>query len=205
MTGIITAFGIDLAGSLKRPTGVCALRGMQANADILYDDADLLAYVSKVGPDIIAIDAPLTLPPGRKSIDDNNGLHFRLCDLELRKRRIPFFPITLGPMRTLTLRGIALRKALEARGITQKVIEVYPGGAQDIWGLPRQHRDLTALRRGLSKLGVKGLKSEMTGDELDAVTCALVGRLFLQGQAEVYGSWSEGAIVMPISHRQAPI
>lgn len=199
MTQIITVLGIDLAGSPKRPTGVCALRGMRANADILYDDVNLLAYVSKVGPDIVAIDAPLTLPPGRKSIDDNNGLHFRLCDLELRKRRIPFFPITLGPMRTLTLRGIALRKALEARGI--KVIEVYPGGAQDIWGLPRQHRDLPALRRGLSKLGVKGLKSEMTGDEMDAVTCALVGRLFLQGQAEVYGSWSEGAIVMPISLR----
>ena len=35
------------------------------------------------------------------------------------------------------------------------------------------------------------------GDELDAVTGALVGRLYLKGEAEVLGNFREGAIVIP--------
>lgn len=37
----------------------------------------------------------------------------------------------------------------------------------------------------------------MNGDELDAVTGALVGRLFLQNKAEVLGNFKEGAIITP--------
>jgi predicted RNase H-like nuclease len=38
----------------------------------------------------------------------------------------------------------------------------------------------------------------MNGDELDAVTGALVGRMFLQGKAEVLGNFKKGAIVVPM-------
>ena len=62
---------------------------------------------------------------------------------------------------------------IEAMGFA--VVECYPGAAQDLWHIPRQHRDRTGLLRGLADLGVKGLTAEMTGDELDAVTAALVG------------------------------
>ena len=37
----------------------------------------------------------------------------------------------------------------------------------------------------------------MNGDELDAVTAALVGQLFLRGKAEVLGNFKRGAIVVP--------
>ena len=37
----------------------------------------------------------------------------------------------------------------------------------------------------------------MNGDELDAVTAAFVGRLFLRGKAEVLGNFKRGAIVIP--------
>jgi predicted RNase H-like nuclease len=37
----------------------------------------------------------------------------------------------------------------------------------------------------------------MGGDELDAVTAALVGQLFLRGKAEVLGNFKQGAIVIP--------
>ena len=55
------------------------------------------------------------------------------------------------------------------------------------------------LRKGLEKLGLIGLDKKMNGDELDAVTGALVGRLFVQGKAEVLGNFKEGAIVIPKS------
>jgi len=63
---------------------------------------------------IVAIDAPLSLPTGRKSIEQKTGVHLRECDKELLKRGIKFFPVTLGPMRKLTSRGITLRRILES-------------------------------------------------------------------------------------------
>ena len=74
---------------------------------------EIISFVKEANPQIIGIDAPLSLPPGRKSLDDNNGIHLRECDKELTKRKIRFFPITLGLMRMLTLRGISLKKSLK--------------------------------------------------------------------------------------------
>lgn len=191
----ICVLGIDLAGVPYRPTGMCVLRSLKATTFIAYSDAEILKCAEEENPNLIAIDAPLNLPPGRKTIEDRNGEHYRICDLELRRRRIPFFPITLGPMRVLTVRGIELRKELEKKGF--HVAEMYPGGAQDIWKIPRARRDLPGLRRGLQRLGIKGLKKDISGHELDATTGALVGLLFLQNKADVYGNFAEGAILMP--------
>ncbi len=191
--------GIDLAGSPKRNTGICTLRGMTISRyATVNSDEEILDFVDHASPDIIAIDAPLNLPPGRKSIEDRNGEHFRPCDRALLKRGIRFFPITLGPMRSLTLRGISLKKKLSRRGY--KIIEMYPGAAQDVWKIARKQDGLPKLRRGLERLGLKGLEKRMNGDELDAVTGALVGRLFLQGKAEVLGNFRYGAIVIPLSN-----
>jgi predicted nuclease with RNAse H fold len=187
--------GIDLAGVSHRPSGCCLLDGLKAITALLHTDEEILDWVRKEKPDLIAIDAPLTLPPGRKSIDERNDSHYRPCDIELRRRKIPFFPITLGPMRVLTKRGIKLRKILEGEGF--RVVEIYPGGAQDVWNIPRARRSLSGLRDGLCKLGITGLKKQCTDHELDAASGALVGRLFLQERAEVYGDFESGAIIMP--------
>ena len=185
--------GVDLAGSPHRATGVCILQGMTARTHIAFADEEILSWIDQARPTIVPIDAPLSLPGGRKTIHDLSGEHFRDCDLELRRRGIRFFPVTLGPMRMLTERGIALKAKIEKMGY--RVVECYPGGAQDVWGIPRQRRDLQGLRRGLEELGVRGLTQAMTGDELDAVTAALVGRWFLLGKGEILGG--EGGIIMP--------
>jgi hypothetical protein len=188
--------GIDLAGSPKHDTGISTLKKYTiTSCTTVHTDQEIISYVEKKDPAIVAIDAPLNLPPGRRSIEDRNGEHFRPCDRELLRRGIRFFPITLGPMRLLTKRGIRLKTTLTARGYA--VIEVYPGAAQDIWHTGRKQDGLSKLRKGLEKLGVKGLHEEMSGDELDAVTAALVGRFFLRGKAEVLGNSKGGAIVIP--------
>ncbi|MGH7274392.1 MAG: DUF429 domain-containing protein, partial [Nitrospiria bacterium] len=196
--------GVDLAGSPKRNTGICLLKGMTVTSCVtVYSDDEILAFIEKAVPDIIAIDAPLNLPPGRKSLEERTGEHFRPCDRELLKRGIRFFPMTLGPMRSLTLRGIRLKELLTQRG--DEVMEIYPGAAQDIWKIVRKQGGLSKLRKGLEKLGLKGLVKNMNGDELDAVTGALVGRLYLKGQAEVLGNSSEGAIVIPKPIKVRPV
>ena len=188
--------GIDLAGSPKRNTGICILKGNKLSSfKTLYVDEEIVDFVKNANPDIIAIDAPLNLPPGRKTLEERNGEHFRPCDRELLRRGIRFFPITLGPMRSLTKRGILLKKRFNRLGF--KVIEIYPGAAQDIWRIPRKQFGLGRLRRGLEDLGVKGLVRGMNGDELDAVSGAIVGRSYLEGKAEVLGNFRQGAIVVP--------
>jgi predicted nuclease with RNAse H fold len=184
--------GVDLAGSLHRPTGICVLRGLKAQTHIAFSDEEILRWVYQSRPGLVAIDAPLSLPNGRKTIHDRSGEHFRECDRELQRRGIRFFPITLGPMRLLTERGLALKAKIETMGY--RVVECYPGAAQDVWGIPRQHRDLRGLLAGLKELGVKGLTKETTSDELDAVTGALAGRWFQLGRGEMLGG-KEGIII----------
>lgn len=189
--------GIDLAGSPKRNTGICTLKGKTiVSFATLFSDAEITEYAKHARPEIIAIDAPLNLPPGRKTLEDRNGEHFRPCDRELLRRGIRFFPITLGPMRSLTRRGILLKKRFQRLGF--HVIEIYPGAAQDVWSIPRKQFGLGKLRRGMEQLGYKGLERKMNGDELDAVSGAIVGRMYLQGKAEILGNSRQGAIILPL-------
>jgi predicted nuclease with RNAse H fold len=190
----MSIIGLDLAGVEARLTGLCVLKGLAAKTALVYTDQEIMQAIEAANPRVIAIDAPLSLPPGRKSIDERTSIHLRESDRELLRRGIKFFPITLGPMRKLTERGIKLRKNLETRHF--KVIEVYPGGAQDVLGIPRKQRGLDKLRKGLEDAGVKELNSQMSDHELDAVTCALVGELFLEGKSVAYGEPSQ-AIIMP--------
>jgi len=192
--------GVDLAGVPHRPTGICLLdKDGRARTMLLYEDREILDYARENQPALIAVDAPLNLPPGRKSMAERNGSHYRRCDIELRRRKIPFFPITLGPMRKLTERGIRLKRRLEAEGF--RVVEIYPGGAQDVWRIPRAKRNKEGLKRGLARQGIKGLTRSASDHELDAATGALVGLLFLIGKAEVLGDFASGAIIMPVGGR----
>jgi uncharacterized protein len=189
----LTIVGIDLAGSPRRATGVCLLRGLRAETRVAFGDDEILKAVRDARPALVPIDAPLSLPKGRKTIHDRSGEHLRDCDRELLRRRIRFFPITLGPMRMLTERGLALKKKLRAMGY--RAVECYPGAAQDVWKIPRQHQNRARLLAGLRKLGVKELRGRATGDELDAATAALVGRWFLLDRGEMLGG--KNGILIP--------
>ena len=87
--------GVDLAGSPRRATGVCVLRGNQVWSKVAFDDEEILEAIKLSEPDIVPIDAPLSLPPGRQTIHDRTGEHFRPCDRGLQQLGIRFFPITL--------------------------------------------------------------------------------------------------------------
>ncbi len=65
--------GLDLAGVETRPTGFCILRGMQAETCLVYTDTEIIQKTIDANPKIVAIDAPLCLPPGRKSIEERTN------------------------------------------------------------------------------------------------------------------------------------
>lgn len=82
--------GIDLAGSPKRDMGICAMEENRITyCTIVHTDQEIVNYVENGNPAFIAVDAPLNLPPGRKSMEDRNGEHFRPCDRELLRHRAP--------------------------------------------------------------------------------------------------------------------
>jgi len=161
---------------------------------VAYGDAEIVEVALETAPEVVAVDAPLSLPRGRRSLEERSGNHLRVCDEMLLDMGIRFFPVTLGPMRALTARGMRLRDALEGLGL--RVIEVFPGGAQDALGIPRKNRGLEGLREGLRRLGIRGIRDDATGDELDAVTAAYVGLLYVMGAATVLQG-VDGHIVMP--------
>ncbi len=197
-TSLIVA-GIDLAGSPKRPTGICLLRDLITETHVVFSDEEILDFVKEARPTLVPIDAPLSLPNGRQTVHDRSGEHLRECDRELLRRGIRFFPITLGPMRMLTERGLALKKRLTKMGY--QAVECYPGAAQDLWGIPRQHKNRLGLLNGLRKLGLRGLKKSATSDELDAATAALVGRWSLLGQGLMLGG-KTGILIPAFDGRQ---
>lgn len=192
--------GIDLAGVETRDSGICILNeDLNAETFILKKDDEIIDCIIKVRPDIIAIDAPLSLPFGRCCLKDEclcrNKGHLRECDRELLKMKIKFFPITLGPMRKLTERGIRFKNIIEEKGF--KVIEVYPGGAQDLLGIPRKQKGIENLRKGLMNIGIKDISKVTSDDELDAITSALVGKMYIEGDYLALGNPEEGLIIMP--------
>ena len=190
--------GLDLAGSPRRTTGFCRLSvGLAAELAPLYDDEEIVSRTIAARPAIVSVDAPLSLPRGRRTIDDRAGPHLRACDRELLRRRIRFFPITLGPMRMLTTRGLRLKARFESAGL--RVVESYPGGAQDVLGIARKQAGVERLRRALVRAGLSGdLRHRgLSHDELDAATSAWVGRMILDGQAEALGDPEEGLLYLP--------
>jgi len=189
--------GLDLAGSPKRNTGFCLLHRQLCTTSVLYSDEEILSEVRLAAPEVVSIDAPLFLPKGRESLEKKGPPHLRACDRELLRLKIRFFPLSLGPMRMLTERGMRLRKTLESDGF--EVIEGYPGAVQDILGMPRKKAGLENLRKALIEFGVKGgiRKKDITGDELDAVTCAILGKMYLDGNYQAIGEEDEGFMILP--------
>jgi predicted nuclease with RNAse H fold len=183
--------GIDLAGSEKRNTGFCILKNSNATTFVLHKNEEILEKVKESNAKIVAIDAPLFLPLGRKSLEQKSNVHLRECDKQLLRMHIKFFPITLGPMRMLTKRGIFLRKELEKIG--KIVLETYPGAIYDLLKIKRNEKE---IKMAFKKLGIK-FKNNITRDELDSIACAYMAKLYSKEQYIKIGRKEEGFMYLP--------
>jgi len=194
--------GIDLTGSENRPSGLCLLDGLQATTSSVSDDDSIIANTLAARPHLVSIDSPLSLPKGRVSVSDDDpgrkefGI-MRHCERMLKRRGINVYPALIPSMQKLTARGIRLATRLRKLGVA--VIESYPGAAQDIMGIPRKRASLDMLREGLAEFGIQGafLTMQVSHDELDAITAAVVGVFFWSGKFESLGTDDEEALIIP--------
>jgi uncharacterized protein YprB with RNaseH-like and TPR domain/predicted nuclease with RNAse H fold/dephospho-CoA kinase len=194
--------GIDLTGSESRPSGWSFLQGGHASTERIGSDDELIAATIAVKPELISIDSPLSLPKGRITVDDKDPgrqLHgiMRECERILKRRGVNVYPSLIRSMQALTARGIRLAKYFRSIGIP--VIESYPGAAQDIMNIPRKQADLSLLKAGLVEFGISGEFEcrDVSHDELDAITSAVVGLFFISGKFEALGNEEEEYLIIP--------
>ena len=194
--------GIDLTGSEARGSGWCLLDGSAAEVAVLHTDEDILDRTMRARPALVSIDSPLCLPRGRISVDDSDpgrrefGI-MRESERVLKRRGVNVYPCLIRSMQKLTARGIRLAETLRGQGVP--VIESYPGAAQDIMRIPRKGAGPEWLKKGLTDFGVSGAYEtrDVTHDELDAITAALVGTFHLAGMTEALGTDEEPPLIIP--------
>jgi uncharacterized protein YprB with RNaseH-like and TPR domain/predicted nuclease with RNAse H fold len=196
--------GIDLTGSERRATGWALLDGCRAETKSIITDADLVRETVSARPDIVSIDSPLSVPDGWDRAQNQlakGAPIYRRCELALKRMGVSVFWCLLPSMRSLTMRGMRLADELRKQGL--KVIESYPGAAQDILGIPRKGSSLEELKRGLARAGITGvyLKKHVTHDEVDAITSALVGLFYLSDDSIALGNAMEDYLIVPRSPR----
>ena len=177
-------FGIDLTGSEKRASGIALLDGSNVEfTKRIKLDSELEAEAVKARVELVSIDSPLSLP-------ENPDKIYRDCELTLKRRGIGVFWCLLPTMKNLTMRGINLATKLRSVGL--KVIESYPGAAQDVLKIPRKQKGIQVLANALAEFGIRG-NLDVSHDELDAVTAAIVGQYYLRGEYEALG-----CLIMPL-------
>jgi histidinol phosphatase-like PHP family hydrolase/predicted nuclease with RNAse H fold/dephospho-CoA kinase len=195
----IKSIGIDLTGSEKKASGFAVLSGPVVETFPILTDDEIIESVLKVKPDIISIDSPLSLPAERCCGDKNcecakHGI-MRYCELTLKRFGIGVYPCLIDSMVSLTMRGIKLASRL--RGLGFKVIESYPGVAQDLLHIPRKRKGLELLLNGMKNFGIEGIRDDITHDEADAITSALVGYFYLDDKYTGLGNDKENYLIVP--------
>jgi predicted nuclease with RNAse H fold len=174
------------------------MEGASATTKSIRTDGELIKETLAAKPDLVSIDSPLSLPDGYGA----PGVPiYRKCELALKRMGISVFWCLLPSMQMLTRRGIKLAKKLREAGCD--VIESYPGAAQDILGIPRKKASLEELKRGLLRSGITGhfVTADVTHDEIDAITSALVGLFYLADDYIALGTAAEDYLIVPRSVR----
>ena len=196
--------GIDITGSELRPSGFAILESdNKVTTRQVMTDREIVKLCREAKPLVVSIDSPFGIPKGRKScFDDDPGRAefgiMRWAERELKRRGVNVYPCLIPSMQRLTARGMKIAKTLRKHGI--KVIESYPGAAQDIMQIPRKRAGLSYLKDGLKEFGIKDghwYKENVSHDELDAITSAIVGLFFLSGKYEALGNEDEEYLIIP--------
>ncbi|NIU39352.1 DUF429 domain-containing protein [Candidatus Bathyarchaeota archaeon] len=178
--------GIDLAGVEKNPTGWALWKNKVISTCHLYENQEILEHLTKFEPTLITIDAPLSLP--------KKGT-MRKADREMYRHGYPVFPPRFPAMEKLTLRAMKIAQQIKREKL--HIIEVHPTSTRKALKIPT--KDWKKIQNIFIHMGLKGdLETRvLTSHEIDAVTAALTGYLYLQEKTELIGDGEEGYIVVP--------
>lgn len=177
-----------MAGIPKNPAGWATWKNREASACQLYADKEIIETTLNNQPSLVAIDAPLSIP--------KKGL-LRGTDREMYKHGYPVFPSLFRTMEKLTKRAIRVTREMKKEGIS--ILEVYPASTRKALEIPS--KDWKETQEIFLQTGLKGdlEKRILTKHEINAITAALTGYLYLQGNTELIGNKKEGYIAVPVT------
>ena len=178
--------GIDLAGKPENPTGWASWEYKKVETRLLYMDNQILEALTQNKPEIIAVDAPFSLP--------KSGI-LRKADREMIKSGYRVFPPMLPAMRKLAMRAMKLNRLIAEEGF--KTIEVHPTSTCKALNIPP--KDWGKIQTVLTQIGLEGdfKVRTLTPHEIDAVIAALTAYLYMRNQTEALGDEKEGFIIIP--------
>ena len=193
-----TVVGIDYGSKYAGTTVICynAAHKVHFLSSSKNSDADsfLLTELAYLDPDLIMIDAPLTLPGVFWLGNGYTDHFFRKCDRELRAMS----PMFLGG---LTARAMQLQKYMNGMG--SRMLETYPRKLAEIFELPmskygKKKADLPVLVGSLvEKLGVSINSSQISSwHHFDALLAFLSGIRHLEEQSLRFGIEEEGLVTV---------
>lgn len=186
---MIKIIGVDLSGKPENPTGICFLDGSNLNFSTLFEDDEILDYITEKDPFLVVIDAPLSLPKGRCCLSQDcscskHGGHFRAAEVEMRKYGRTL-PLTFRGMRMLTERGIKIAEKLRNE---YTVLESHPRTIQKILGFSNLYNDLQNYFE---------LPGDISEHELDAGLLVIAGIFYAKEEFMEFGDKEEGTIILP--------
>jgi predicted nuclease with RNAse H fold len=209
-----TFFGIDLTSTEAKPS---ACLGLDGKSQLVYfgfltGNRDIIALLNFYPPQVIAIDAPLSLPLGLCCLEESCPCEpkfptkNRQCDQELRRQGIPCYPTTKKTfIKDLIYRGIELKTSI-GRELKQasQVIEVYPFASKvRLFGttMPRKttKQGMSFLRDKLATIlpALEPYLDMFDHDLCDAAVAAYTALLYHQNRAQALGDSEEGLIFIP--------
>ncbi len=208
--------GIDLTCLGQAKPSACL--GLDRELKLIYSgflhqDSDIMKVVSRHGFELVAIDAPLSLPKGLCCLEESCScqptaqVKGRSCERELARLGIPcYFTTKKSIIKAMVYRGIRLRTELESIGY--EVIEVYPYGSKvRLFGrdIPKKTtpNGLALLKQHISHLlpHIAPYVDGFNHDLSDAAIAAYTAFLHSQGKTELYGEAEEGEICLPFLDR----
>lgn len=209
--------GVDLTSAETKPSACVGLdKELRLTYfGFLYHDSDILKLAAQHEFELIAIDAPLSLPGGLCCLEEScscqpiNEIKGRSCEWELAKFGIScYFTTPKSIIKSMVYRGVRLKAELESKGY--KVIEVYPYASKGcLFGrnIPKKATPagLAFLKQHISRLlpSIAPYVDRFNHDLCDAAIAAYTAFLYSQSKAELYGDPEEGAICVPFLDRAA--
>jgi predicted nuclease with RNAse H fold len=209
-----TFLGIDLTSTEAKPS---ACLGLDSNSQLVYlgfvtENSDIIALVDFYSPEVVAIDAPLSLPSGLCCLEETCPCQpefprkYRQCDRELRQYGIPCYPTSKKTfIKELIYRGIEIKTNISHEGReASQVIEVYPFASKvRLFGkaMPpkttRQGMGLLRDRLGYILPSIKPYLDVLNHDLCDAAMAAHTALLYHRNRAQALGNSKEGLIFIP--------
>ena len=207
----VNFLGIDLTSFPHKPSACIGLDEdlYPALPCLIYSDPEIINAIVDSHPDVVGIDAPLTLPRGLCCLEGDcscrpeDSKKGRSCERELAKLGIScYFTTKKSIIKPMVYRGIYLRAELEKRGF--KVIEVYPYATKvRLWDRPIPPKSTSAglsfLRNHIVDLmpGFASQALKFNHDLCDAALAAYTARLHYLGETDLLGDPEEGLICVP--------